>query len=101
MDCFAALAMTVSNSWRVGRVSNALQRGFRGIAEKTVQRRHHLRALADRAADPLDRSRAHIADREYAGYRGFQRRHRSSQILLGLRAGHHEAPAIERDPATI
>src|SRR6266700_2014078 len=27
----------------------ALQRRFRGIAEKTVQRRHHLRALADRA----------------------------------------------------
>src|SRR3954470_13983335 len=31
-----------------------------GVAEKTVQRRHHLRAFADRAADALDRSGAHV-----------------------------------------
>src|ERR1700720_2958008 len=33
----------------------SLERRFRGVAEKSVQRRHHLRALADRAADALDR----------------------------------------------
>src|ERR1700690_1704659 len=39
-----------------------LKRRFRGIAEKAVERGNHLRPLADGAADPLDRSRAHIAD---------------------------------------
>src|ERR1035437_65066 len=46
-------------------LSLSLKRRFRGIAEKSMHRRHHVRALADRAADPLDRSRAHVADGEY------------------------------------
>ena len=74
---------------------------FRAIGEKAVQRRHHLRALADRAADPLDRSGAHVADREHAGHRGFQRRHRSLAILSVLNAGQHEAGAIDLDAAAV
>src|SRR5438132_12147465 len=80
---------------------HALKRRFRRIAKKTVQRGYHLCALPDRAAHALDRSRAHIADGEHARHRGFQRRHRPSLILFGLRARHYEAAAIERDAATI
>jgi hypothetical protein len=66
-----------------------------------VQRRHHLRALADRAADPLDRAGADIADGEYAGNRGFQLRHRPPVILLGLRAGDDKTAAIDGDAAAV
>src|SRR6185437_760166 len=52
----------------VSRVARS-ERGLGGVAEKGMQRRHHLGALADRAADALDRTRAHVADREYAGHR--------------------------------
>src|SRR5205823_6312330 len=79
----------------------SLKRRSRGIAEKAMQRRYHLRALADRAAEPLDRSRAHVADGEHAGHRSFQRRHKPSVILFGRRAGHHKTPAIEGDAATV
>src|SRR5277367_5525329 len=34
-------------------LSSVLKRRPCSLAEKAVQRRHHLRALADRAADPL------------------------------------------------
>ena len=51
-----------------------LQRRFGRVAEETMQRRHHLSALADGAADPLDRTRTHVADREHAGHRGLQGR---------------------------
>src|SRR5260370_27848717 len=78
-----------------------LKRRFGPVAKKTMQRGHHLCTLADRAADAFDRSRAHVADGEHARYRRFQRLHRTSLILLGLRAGHHEASAIERDAATV
>src|SRR5258708_18058117 len=38
----------------------ALKCRFRPVAKKTVQRRHHLRTLADRAAHAFNRSRTHI-----------------------------------------
>src|SRR5947208_16724344 len=38
-------------------LSLSLKRRFRRIAKKAVQRRHHLCALPDPAADALDRSR--------------------------------------------
>src|SRR3954454_14907515 len=41
-----------------------LKRRFRDVAEIAVQCRHHLRALADRAANALDRAGANVADRE-------------------------------------
>jgi hypothetical protein len=66
-----------------------------------VQRRHHLCALADGAADPFDRSRAYVSDREDARHRGFQRRHQPAQISVRLRAGDDETGAIKRDAATI
>src|SRR5207249_3979703 len=50
-----------------------LERRFRRITEISVQRRHHLRALADRTADALDRAGTHITDRENARHRGLQR----------------------------
>src|SRR6185295_10916742 len=37
-----------------------------GVGQKLVDRRDHLRALADRGGDPLGRARAHVADREHA-----------------------------------
>src|SRR6516225_6608982 len=66
-----------------------------------MQRRHHLRALADGAADTLDRTRAHVAYREHAGHRGLKRRNRPAESEIRLRAGHDKAAAIERDAATV
>src|SRR5450432_3233304 len=71
------------------------------IAEKAVQRGNHLRPLADRAADPLDRAGAHVAHREDAGHGGFELRARTAEIELRLRAGDHEASTVERDAAAI
>src|SRR5438477_12028125 len=79
----------------------SLKRWLRGIAEKSVQRRYHLRALADGAADPLDRSRAYVSNREHARHRSFQRRHQPALISVRLRAGDHETGAIKRDAAAI
>src|SRR3954469_21482556 len=39
---------------------------FRCQSQIGVERRHHLRAIADRGGDALDRSGAHIADCEHA-----------------------------------
>src|ERR1700741_1440218 len=61
-----------------GRGDLMLQRGLGDIPEEAVQRRHHLRALADRAADTLHRAGADVANREHAGHRGFQRGDRLS-----------------------
>src|SRR5437868_1316506 len=79
----------------------SLKLRLRGIAEKSVQRRYHLCALADGAADPLDRPRADVSNREHARHRGLQRRHQPSLISVRLRAGHDETGAIKRDAATI
>ena len=38
-----------------------------------MKRRDHLRAFADGSGNALDRSRAHVADREDAGQTGFER----------------------------
>ena len=61
---------------------------------------HHLRAFADRAADPLDRARAHVADREDA------RDARLEQLRLVLRqragagaAGDDEAGLVQFEAA--
>src|SRR4029077_13489444 len=67
--------------------------------EISVQRGHHLCALADRAADAFDRARAHVADREHAGHGGFQRRHRTLAILAVADAGQHETGAVHPDAA--
>src|ERR1700704_6760501 len=82
-------------------MTGALKRRFRRIAEKSMPRPHPLRALADGAADAFHRSRAHIADGEHARHGGFQRRHRASLILFGLRASHHETSAVDRDAAAV
>ena len=63
--------------------------------QRGVDRRDHRRALADRAADALDRARAHVADGEDPGQARLERR------LAGggarhRRAGQHEAGAVER-----
>src|SRR5947209_12139649 len=65
----------------------ALKRRLQRIGQEPVQRRHHLRALADRPSDTLDGTGPDVADREHAGNRGFQRRDHAAGILLGLRAG--------------
>src|ERR1700676_5225412 len=78
-----------------------LKRGLGGIAEKAVQRGDHLRPLADRAADPLDRPRAHIANGENAGYRGFQRRRRLPVVPFVMHAGHYKTGAVDGDAAAV
>ena len=66
------------------------ERGFvAGFGEKGVQRGYHLCALPDRRRNALDRSRAHVADREYAGQAGFER-------SAGVRVGAYEALGVER-----
>ncbi len=70
------------------------------VAEKSMQRGNHLRALADRPAHAFDRTGPHVADRKHARHRGFQRRHG----LPALSAGQDEAGAIKvhaavREPA--
>jgi hypothetical protein len=45
-----------------------------GIGENGVQLRHDSSALSDRAADALDRARADVAHREYAGDARFERK---------------------------
>src|SRR3984885_7205113 len=54
--------------------TSALECRLRGVVEVAVQRGNDLRALADRAADALDRPRTHIADRENAWHRRIERR---------------------------
>jgi hypothetical protein len=43
----------------------------RGSRQKGVQRRHDLRAFADRRGDPLHRLGAHVADRKDSATRRF------------------------------
>src|SRR4029079_16501114 len=78
-----------------------LKRRFRGIAEITVQGCDHLGALADGAADALDRAGADVAHGVDAGHGGFQRRDEPALVQLGLRAGDDEAATIERDTAAV
>src|SRR6516225_1301181 len=56
--------------------------------EKGVQLGNYLRALSDSSGNALDRTRAHITDREYARQVGFER-------PLDVCAGAHEALVIE------
>src|SRR5207302_5655592 len=59
-----------------------------GFRQKGVQSRHHLRAIADRSGDTFGRSRAHVADCEYAGQTGFERPEK-------VGAGAHKALVVE------
>src|SRR4051812_40820776 len=77
-------------------VAADLERRAGRIAEKAVQRRHHLGALADRAADALHRTGADIADRKHARNRRLQYLHRTA---IGRNAGDDEAMTIKRDAA--
>src|ERR1700747_748820 len=67
-----------SIDWHGLRASNditgaASKRRLCRIAEISVQRGNPLGTFADRATDPLDRPRAHVADGEHARHRGFER----------------------------
>ena len=79
--------------------------GTSSMRQEAVDRRHHLGALADRSADPFDRARPHVADREHAGRGRFERR-RARPPLAGptpvvtkpaLSSGHAD-PAAIRSP---
>ena len=78
-------------------VSGALlrHRGYRWRAiargQERMQRRHHLRALADRRRDALDRAGAHVADRKDA-----PRLVSSGRRPHASRAGQHEPLGIQR-----
>ena len=61
-----------------------------GLRKICVQRGDHLRALADRGGDPLDRARADVADREDARQAGFER-------ALDVAPGANKALVVERD----
>src|SRR3954462_354542 len=78
-----------------------LQRRLRHVAEKAVERRYDLRALADRATHPFDRSRADIANGEHTWHRGFQRRHLPTLTLSRWLAGDDESAAIKHHAATL
>jgi hypothetical protein len=56
--------------------------------EKGVQLSNYLRALADGSGNALDRTRAHVTDREYARQVGFER-------PVDVCAGAHKALVIE------
>jgi hypothetical protein len=58
--------------------------------EKAVQCRYDLCALSDGRRNALDRTRAHITDRVYAGQVGFER-------LVDVCAGAHKAFVVEDD----
>ncbi len=53
--------------------AGALRRLSRLAGEVGVQRRHDLRALADRRSHALDRARPHVAHGEHAASAGFER----------------------------
>ncbi len=55
-----------------------------------MDRRDHLRAVADRRRHPFDRAGAHVADREHAAPAGFER----ELAFAGLVAGEKEAARI-------
>src|SRR6516165_318823 len=61
--------------------------------EECVERCTHLRTLADGRGNSLGRSRPHVADRENALHARFQ----GLATALRLRAGAHEALAVEGD----
>ena len=65
-----------------------MRRLVAGFREERVKRRHHLRAFANGSGNSLDRSRAHVADREYSGQGGFER-------PLNVRARADKAAVIE------
>src|SRR5216683_3700333 len=94
-EVFAWLSQTRAASHAAGLSKRRPGR----VSQKAVQRRHDLRALPDRAAHPLDRAGAHVADGEHAGHRGFELRSRTADIEVRLRAGDDEAGAVERDAA--
>src|SRR5216683_933055 len=50
--------------------------------QKSMQRRHHLRALADRGGDPLDRTGTDVADSKDAAATGFQRTAIASGVFI-------------------
>jgi hypothetical protein len=43
-----------------------------GFGKEGVKRSYHLRAFSNRRGNSFDRSRAHVADREYAWQAGFE-----------------------------
>src|SRR5271168_3230950 len=63
-----------------------------------MEGRHHLRPLADRAADTLHRTRTHIANREDARHRSLQR---LCSMAMGWNARHYETLPIKRNAATL
>src|SRR4029078_8943660 len=86
---FVVIASHLACPCVLARPYAASERRFRRVGETAVQRRYHLRALADRAADALDRAGADVADREHAGHRGFQRRPPAGWTLRRLRRPPH------------
>src|ERR1700691_806008 len=63
-----------------------------------MDRGHYLGAFANRAADPFDRARPHVADREHARHGRFKRR-RGRGPIARSNPGDHEARFIERHAA--
>ena len=68
------------------------------MRKELMDGRHHLGAFANRAADPFDRARPHVADREHAGHRRFKRR-RGRGAIAASNPGDHEARLVKRHAA--
>src|SRR5262245_56832541 len=83
-------AMTSGDARDAPHLCRAVAHRARG-GKEPVQLRDDLCPFADRAADALDRSRAHVADGEQAGDVRLERR--------GSGAGDDEAAAVASDPA--
>ena len=84
-----------SGASRLGRQAGQAAVGGR---EGGVDLRDHRGALADRAADALDRARAHVADGEDPGQARLERR-LARRRARHRGAGQHEAGAVEAQPA--
>ncbi len=66
-----------------------------------MQGGNHLRAFADRAADALDRTGAHIADREHTGDTGLEQRNSPIQIFPRESSRDDKPGAVEIDAAIL
>jgi len=64
------------------------------FSETGMERRHHLRAVADRGGNALDRAGAYVSDCEYPPPAGFKRQPSRAGIL----AGADEAAGINLQP---
>ena len=65
-----------------GDIGDLAQR-LAAVSQKSMQCGDHLRTLAHGGGDALDRSRTHVADREYPSAAGFERKSIAARRVAG------------------